>query len=554
MIPSGDQGVYRLWRQELAHSPIVKRARAAQAEAERAPPPEIRAPYEEYANRPNDFVRDVLGMNPWERCEGMPAEYASQAEILAALADHRRVAAKAGQKVGKSGLGAWAALWWLNTRVQGRVTLTAPSAHQVDSILWTEIRLIAQGQHPAQRAASFIPRLPGINMPWAGGRLYTDPHSGLVLGDAWDISSVTTDKPTRMQGRSGSRQLYIVDEASGYPEEIFSAILGNLAGGGSILLLGNPTELAGTFYEAFHQKAEIWTTFTQSSLQNPNFYGLVIDGMANEDYAATALVDWGGPGNPLYDARVLGRFPSAGENVVVPLALVETSQGRWKATLPEGRMEIGVDPSEGGDAAILAPRRGKKVFPLEAIPIDPKNPDMKPGHQIGAYVYRFVSVYNATRDPSEPIPRIKIDAIGDGTSAFDYLWALEGRGKEFEVVGVVSSEAADAWVRVRHGRTAKEEYANLRAQIGFGVRDFLHEGGSLPPDGKLHAELVAAKYYFKGSKQIIELKKEIKKRLKRSPDRADALALSVYEPPRAAPTTKPPAVQTHEFGSSMGWG
>lgn len=520
----------------------------------------LTAPYGRYIDDSVGFGREVLGMDPWERPASMPPEYASQADVLRAIGKHRRVADKSGQKTGKSSLGAVTALWWMYSRVQGCVTLTAPSSHQVESILWKEIRLIAQGQHPAQRAKGFRPKLPGINGE-PGGRLYMNASGGLWLGDGWGIAGVTTDKPERMQGGSGSQQLYIVDEASGYPEDILQAVLGNLGGGGSILLLGNPTQLSGTFYDAFHGKAEAWVTFTQSSLHNPNFYGASVDGLADEEYAKNALIDWGGPGNPLYDARVLGRFPSAGEQVVVPLALVEAGKARWATTPDEGRLELGLDPARGGgDDAILVPRRGLRVGMACPIPVDASNTVTPPGHQVGLAVIRYVAQHRRGAE----VPRVKVDAIGIGSSVVDFLWAhvqackAEGKPVPFEVVAVVSSQAASEYIQVRPGASAKDEFENLRTQLGFGVTEFLHKGGALPEDGKLQAELVAAKYAFTGrGKRIMEAKDEIKKRLRRSPDRADAASLAIYEPPGSnASETKPPPITTFQFGGGaggMGW-
>ena len=116
---------------------------------------------------------------------------------LARHRKHRCVADKSGQKTGKSSLGAVTALWWMYSRVQGCVTLTAPSSHQVESILWKEIRLIAQGQHPAQRARG-SGRSPGINGE-PGGRLYMNASGGLWLGDGG------ASRGQRRTSRSGCR-------------------------------------------------------------------------------------------------------------------------------------------------------------------------------------------------------------------------------------------------------------------------------------------------------------------------------------------------------------
>ena len=80
------------------------------------------------------------------------------------------------------------------------------------------------------------------------------------------------------------------------------------------------------------------------------------------------------------------------------------------------------------------------------------------------------------------------------------------------------------------------KYVLLRDEIWFALADWLKAGGVFPPDAKLEAELVAPTYKFDPRLRLkVESKDDIKKRLKRSPDRADGLGLAVFSPPR--PTT-----------------
>jgi phage terminase large subunit len=73
-----------------------------------------------------------------------------------------------------------------------------------------------------------------------------------------------------------------------------------------------------------------------------------------------------------------------------------------------------------------------------------------------------------------------------------------------------------------------EEYALLRDQLWFGLQKWLKDGGTIPSDPKLEAELVAPTYAFDlRGRTKVEPKEKIKERLRRSPDRADALALAV---------------------------
>ena len=76
-----------------------------------------------------------------------------------------------------------------------------------------------------------------------------------------------------------------------------------------------------------------------------------------------------------------------------------------------------------------------------------------------------------------------------------------------------------------------ERYANRRAEMWDAVREWLTGNVQLPEDDKLLDDLcsVNKKYDQKGRLQL-ESKDDVKKRLGRSPDKADALALTFAEP------------------------
>ncbi|HEX7796715.1 MAG TPA: hypothetical protein VF456_20275, partial [Vicinamibacterales bacterium] len=69
-------------------------------------------------------------------------------------------------------------------------------------------------------------------------------------------------------------------------------------------------------------------------------------------------------------------------------------------------------------------------------------------------------------------------------------------------------------------------YANRRAEIWFAMADWIKRGGALPPLPEMTAELTTPTYTFHKGKFLLEEKDQVKKRLQRSPDLADALALT----------------------------
>lgn len=113
--------------------------------------------------------------------------------------------------------------------------------------------------------------------------------------------------------------------------------------------------------------------------------------------------------------------------------------------------------------------------------------------------------------------------------------------------GVNTGESPAGWVIQDDGRTSKEWFFNLRAEIWFGIRHRLektyemylwvtNQGGSehpldecifLPNSEQLKKELAAPTWHVKNTGKIgIERKEDMKNRGVPSPDHADALALT----------------------------
>ena len=79
-----------------------------------------------------------------------------------------------------------------------------------------------------------------------------------------------------------------------------------------------------------------------------------------------------------------------------------------------------------------------------------------------------------------------------------------------------------------------EAYSNKRAEMYGELRKWLadeDERPSIPDDEALHADLTAASYSYDSKTRVkLEKKAEIKKRFLRSPDGADALAMTFSFP------------------------
>mgnify|MGYP003328861547 CR=1 FL=1 len=433
--------------------------------------------FEQYRADPVAFCADVLGFRPWSR----------QADVLSLLATSKRVAVRSGHKVGKSRLDAAAALWWAYTQPRARVILTSSGNRQVKTILWRELRTL-------HRAA----RLPGV--------CALDPGTGLRLPDGREILGFTTQDAERMAGQSGDQLFFIIDEASGYPQPIWEAIQGNLAGGGRVLCTGNPTRPAGFFFDAFHASAELWDGVHISSEETPNVTGEgePVPGLATREWLEDMLKEYGQV-SPIIDVRVRGNFADSSEDAVIPLAMLTEAQKRHAAAEPSGQLRIGVDVARfGDDDSVIWPVRGAYAYA----------PIVIHGYDTVEVAGRVMEVADRLRIGDER-PIIQVDSIGYGAGVVDVL----KRRNTVRTIGINVAERSDQ----------PDKFRILRDQLWWGIRTWLSEGGSLPKDSTTDAELLNARYGYdvRGRVQV-DPKDKMRTHLGRSPDRADALALAVY--------------------------
>lgn len=88
--------------------------------------------------------------------------------------------------------------------------------------------------------------------------------------------------------------------------------------------------------------------------------------------------------------------------------------------------------------------------------------------------------------------------------------------------------------------TEQYTFLNMRAFAYWAIRDWLNPenkmNAMLPPDEELLQELTETKWFFRSDGKIqVEPKEEIKERIGRSPDKADALANTFWPIPDFIP-------------------
>ena len=438
------------------------------------------------------FAKEVLQFTPddWQR------------DVLTDLSQHDRVTVRSGQGVGKTGVEAIAALWFLSCFPFARVVATAPTKQQLHDVLWSEIAKW-QGKSPVLSEI----------LTWTKTYIYLKGYE-----KRWFAVARTATKPENMQGFHEDNMLFIVDEASGVADPIMEAILGTLSGANNKLLMcGNPTKTSGTFFDAFHADRAQYKYHTVSSRDSPR---------TNKDNIASLDRKYGKDSN-VVRVRVDGEFPEEANDVFITLCLVEQC-GSKIYELPEEKgmpyIIFGVDIARFGDDETIIYRNVKGKLKLVVH---------RHGQNLMATVGDIVAQYKKV---IKEFPRyngriyVNIDDTGLGGGVTDRLKEVK-RELNLNRLFVIPINAAEKIeTDSMEGKEAAEHYNNLTTHMWAVLRELLENKLiELEDDADTFAQLSVRKYFMTSNGKLeLESKKEKKKRGVSSPDRADAAALSTY--------------------------
>jgi phage terminase large subunit len=476
-------------------------------------------PSPKYQNDPNRFANEIAGV------ELAP----HQIEIVESVRDERRVAVASGNKIGKSLLMALLAAWFYCSFPDARAIMTSTTDRQVNKILWRELKkllafcgwCLACKKSDPKNYRNTIPRpCPHSAVIDYVGNVPELARTGLHASDQREIVGFTAREAEAVAGISGANLLYLVDEASGVPEQIFTAIRGNLMGGGRILMCSNPTQTEGRFFEAFDKtrvhpdtKKPFWRTFQISS---ETVAHLGIPGLASADEIDEARREYG-EDSAFFKVRIKGEFVIGEVGKIISLKLITDAQERWLDTPATGRLFVGIDPagSSGlGDESVFAPRRGQKIMYLHA----------RRGLTPEGHLVELLGILTQEKGERGEVPVVVIDRDGEvGARAYAHFAGyLETHENAFELHGVRGS--------LRRVADKYRLFDTVRDELWGNLRDWLKADGAIPDDAKLAKELHAPDGSADAeNKTKVTPKPKLREKLGRSPDRADAACLAVWE-------------------------
>ena len=202
---------------------------------------------------------------------------------------------------------------------------------------------------------------------------------------------------------------------------------------------------------------------------------------------------------------------------VVPTAWIRAAQRRWHdGPAPGPLTAVGVDVARGGaDRTVLSPRHGA-WFARQQVHPGAETPD---GPHVAALVARLLTGTAVAN----------VDVIGVGGSVVDHL---RGHGLAVQALNAAAGTTA-------RDRTGELGFANRRSEWWWRLREALDpdhgEGLALPDDRGLLAELAAPRWKLAARGIQVEGKDDVRRRLGRSPDRADAITYALVPPPAPVP-------------------
>ncbi len=435
-----------------------------------------------------------------------------QEEALLAVAstkpEHQRIALQACVGPGKTAVLAWAGCWFLG--VQGDAqdhpqgACVAITGDNLRDNLWKEYaKWIGRSRY---MAAAFT---------WTAKRIFANDHpeTWFLSARSWPQQANSEVQGSTLSGLHSRYVLCQADESGAIPMAIMRAgeqALSQASGGfAKFLQAGNPISLEGMLYAAATQLRHLWHLIRitgdpddpKAWVHNPRV------GKAPREWAEQQIKAYG-RNDPWVKSRVLGMFPPASINQLFSLEDVEAAMHRHQRedAYSWAQKRIGVDVARfGDDLTVIFPRQGLAAFwPVAMRQV-----------RTTAVAGRIVQGIIAWTKGDGEVPQSFVDDSGHwGHGVIDNL--IDGG---YPAVPVIYSDPS-----------TNPRYRNVRAQNYWLMADWVKEGGVLPAVQDLVGELTAQTYTFVGGKIQLEDKDQIKERLGRSPNYADALSNTFHFP------------------------
>lgn len=437
------------------------------------------------------FVREVFKIEPdlW------------QVDFLNNYQDSMRSGAKACKGPGKTAALAWIGWHFLVCYPSPKIAATSITGDNLRDNLWAEM---SKWQQKSE--------LLSTQYTWKAERitLNDQPETWFMTARKWSQSADKEKQGLALAGLHADNILFLIDEAGGVPDAVVATAEAALANAGSeanpnavakLVIVGNPTHLAGPLYRACTSEASLWKM-------------IEITGDPDDPKRSPRIsVQWArdqikkyGRDNSWVLVNVFGKFPPSSIDALLGPDDVQAAMDRVLG--PESYMlepkVLSVDVAlQGGDETVISARQGPVIFRQKIIRMDDP---------------KLIAGVVATC-----IKKFKPDAVfidntgGWGSGVISWLqhWGYAVTGVQFA------------------GKAMDNVYANKRAEMHFEFQQWVKNGGCLPDDQKLKEECTAQTYTHYKDRLIMADKDQVKEILGRSPDRMDSCVISFAFPVQA---------------------
>lgn len=439
-----------------------------------------------WRNDPVTFVTEAFGVTPddW------------QVDALRAYKANSRLAMKACKGPGKTTVLSWICWHFLTCYLHPKIAATSISADNLADGLWAEM---AKWQAKSEFLKSAF--------MWTKTRIFAKDHpeTWFMSARSWSKAANSAQQANTLAGLHADNILFVLDESGGIPEAVMAAAeaaLANDLGEGAqmarIVQAGNPTHLEGPLYRACTQERHLWHVIEiTSDPDDPKRTPRVSVQWARQQ------IEKYGRDNPWVLVNVFGKFPPGSLNALLGpdevVAAMERNPSLESYSFSQKR--LGIDVARfGDDRSVIFPRQGLRAF----MPVEMRGARTT---DIAARV-----MLSKTRWESE------MEFVDD-----------TGHWGHGVIDNLITAGYAPQGIQF-HGPAIDPRYRNRRAEMWIEMAEWVKRGGCLPNIPELVGELCAPTYTFSNGKFLLEDKDQIKSRLGRSPDLADALALTFAIP------------------------
>lgn len=515
---------------------------------------EAGTPYALWQDDPYGFTRYVIGETVWSK----------QRAVMEAIPQHKRVAVPSAFGTGKTHLAARAALWRSLVHPPGTslTVTTATRFRQVVRQLWPHIRTAV--------AKANLPLIADQT------QLSAFDRHGTRVQIAYGFSAPPHDEAA-VQGIHAPRLFIVVDEAGGISRIIGGAMRGLMTGEDTRLLaIGNPpTDDEGSWFEQLCEDEGVMTipiSAYDAPMQTgektqrcracpsevpPHRLGVHL---VDQEWIDGTLADYGDDA-PFVTAKVHAKFPKGGPSRTIPSDWADLANefgepvdlsaddayvrldalGLPEETLPHyvkrgGWIRLGVDVAAGGGDEMVIARSIEEFGHIVHSSTGAANVNAVDVAGKVLQEIRRAETLRKVLGTRSPIS-VKVDGIGVGWGVASTLeaWRTEGI-HDATIIAVIVSEDTyrdDAGETLRPNRKRDEMWLTGRALLQPRQDSDGNPRGQLRLllDKRTKVQLTAPTYGTNSQgRTTIETKDHMKARGIASPDRAEALLLTFYEP------------------------